>query len=78
MPVADCRLKSKLEIGNWKSAMHLPTRLNDAGDLSLERQLAKTDAAQIKLPQVTARSAAPLAARVSTDRELWSSLRFRN
>jgi hypothetical protein len=27
----------------------LPTRLNNAGDLPLERQLAKTDAAQTKL-----------------------------
>jgi len=58
--------------------MTLPTRLNDAGDLPLERQLAKTDAAQIKLPQVPARPATPLAPGVGTNRKLWSSLRFRN
>jgi len=47
----------------------LPARLNDAGNLTLERQLAKTDAAQIKLSQIAARSAAAFAASVSTYRE---------
>jgi hypothetical protein len=58
--------------------MHLPTRLNDAGDLPLERQLAKTDAAQIELPQVAARPATPFATGVGTNGELWFSLRFRD
>jgi hypothetical protein len=58
------------EIGNWKSAMTLPTRLNDAGNLTLERQLAKTDAAQIKLSQVATRPAATFAATVSAHRKL--------
>jgi hypothetical protein len=70
LPIADCRLKSKLgnrqlEIGN-----ELPTRLNDAGNLTLERQLAKTDAAQIELSQVAARSTAAFAASIGADRKL--------
>jgi len=56
----------------------LPTRLNNAGDLSLERQLAKTDAAQTKLPQIATGSTAPLATGVGADRKFRSSLRFRN
>jgi hypothetical protein len=43
------------QIGNQKSKMPLPTRLNDARDLSLERQFAKTDATEIEFPQVTSR-----------------------
>jgi phosphatidate phosphatase PAH1 len=72
LPIADCRLKFRnSEIGNWKSAMTLPTRLNDAGNLTLKRQLAKTDAAQIKLSQIAARSAATFAASVGAHRKLW-------
>jgi hypothetical protein len=68
----------KLEIGNWQSAMTLPTRLNDAGDLPLERQLTKTDAAQIKLPQIAAGPATPLTAGVGTNGKFRFPLRFRN
>jgi hypothetical protein len=50
--------------------MTLPTRLNDAGNLTLERQLAKTDAAQIELSQIATRSAAAFAASVSAHRKL--------
>ncbi len=50
--------------------MTLPTRLNDAGNLTLERQLAKTDAAQIKLSQIAARPAATFAASVGAHRKL--------
>jgi hypothetical protein len=56
----------------------LPTRLNDTGNLTFQRQLAEADTAQIKLPQVTSRPAATLAAGVGADRELGFSLRFRN
>jgi hypothetical protein len=59
-----------LEIGNWKLAMYLPARLNNAGDLSLQRQLAKTDAAQIELPQITPRPSAPFTSSICTRREL--------
>jgi hypothetical protein len=53
LPIADFQIGNRqLEIGN---SMFLPARLNDAGDLTLQRQLAKTDAAQIELPQVTSR-----------------------
>jgi len=72
LPIADCRLpieNPKLEIGNCQSAMTLPTRLNDAGNLTLKRQLAKTNAAQIKLSQIAARSAAALAASVGAYRK---------
>jgi len=78
------RLLIALPIGvhKWKSVVAngnaLPTRLNDAGDLPLERQLTKTDAAQIKLPQIATCPATPFAAGVSTNRKFWFPLRFRN
>src|SRR2546422_908080 len=55
-PIVDCRFKRTLStaqsaIGNWQSKMFLPTRLDDAGNLALQRQLTKTDAAEIKLAQ---------------------------
>src|SRR6266513_5263053 len=55
-----CDLKRSLgmrqsQLGNQKSKMLLPTRLNDARDLSLQRQLTKTDPAEIEFPQVTSR-----------------------
>jgi len=56
----------------------LPTRLNDARNLSLERQLAKTDAAQIKFPQIAAGPATPFAPCVRAHRKFRFSLRFRN
>src|SRR5229473_3354727 len=52
LPIADL----KLEIGNRKSAMSLPACLHDAGNLSLQRQLAKSDAAQIELAHAKLRS----------------------
>jgi hypothetical protein len=56
----------------------LPTRLNNAGDLSFQRQLAEADTAQIKLPQIAARPTATLAAGIGAHGEFWFSLRFRN
>jgi hypothetical protein len=76
MPIADWT--PKLEIGNWKSAMSLPTRLNNARNLSQERQLSKTDAAQIELAQIAAWTTTTLAAGISADSKLRSAVRFRN
>src|SRR5918911_776209 len=56
----------------------LPARLDDAGDLPLQRQLAETDAAQLELAQVAAGAAAALAARVGARRELLRPLRLRD
>src|SRR5258705_11147494 len=78
LPISDCRLKSQIGIGNRESATRLPTRLNDAGNLPLQRQLAKTNAAQIKLPQIPARSTAPLARGYRPNRKFRFSFRFRN
>jgi len=72
--IANCQLK----IGNRQSAMSLPARLNYARDLSLQCQLAKTDAAQAELPQVSSRPTATLTARVSAHRKLRLSWCFRN
>jgi hypothetical protein len=51
--IADFRLPisdfAKSAIGNWQSEIFLPARLNDARDLTLERQLAETDATQVEL-----------------------------
>jgi hypothetical protein len=58
--------------------MTLPTRLNDAGNLTLERQLAKTNAAQIKLSQIAAGPAATFAAIVSAHPEFGLAFLFRN
>ena len=58
--------------------MGLPARLDDAGNLSLQRQLAETDAAQVKLAQVAARSPATLTACVGAYRKLRFPVRFRN
>jgi hypothetical protein len=74
LPIADL----KLEIGNRKSAMSLPARLYDAGNLSLQRQLAKTDAAELELAQVAARATAPLAASVLAHAKLRSPPLFCN
>src|SRR2546423_11531599 len=48
----------------------LPGRLRDAGDLSLERQPAKAQAADAELAQISARTPADAAAVVPTGREL--------
>ena len=56
----------------------LPTRFNDAGNLSQERQLAKTDTAQIKLAQIAAWAATTLTASVSAHGKLRFAVGFRN
>jgi len=45
LQVSDC----KFENLQSTSAIFLPARLHDAGNLSLQRQFAKTDAAQVEL-----------------------------
>jgi len=67
LPIADCQL----EIGNRKSAMLLPACLDNAGDLPLQRQVAKADTAQVKLAQVAAWAATPLTTRVGSRFEFW-------
>jgi hypothetical protein len=63
LPIADSNFQ--LEIGNLKPAMpFLPARFHHAGNLSLQRQLAKANAAQVKLAQIRARPATSLATRV--------------
>jgi hypothetical protein len=68
----------QLEIGNRKSAMLLPTRFHHAGNLSLQRQLAKANTAQMKLAQISARPPAPFAAGVCPGRKLRLAVRFRD
>jgi len=67
-----------LEIGNRKSAMLLPTRFHHAGNLSLQRQLAKANPAQMKLAQISSRAAAPLTTGVRPGRKLRLAIRFRD
>jgi hypothetical protein len=67
----------ELRIENPKGA-YLPTRLDDAWDLTLERQFAKTDATEIELAQVAARPAAALAPGITSHREFRLSVRLRN
>src|SRR5262249_35089283 len=78
--IANCRLpiENQLEIGNRKSAMSLPTRLHDAGDLSGQRQFTKADAAQVKLAQVAARATASPATCVRARRKLRLAISFRD
>jgi len=59
----------KLRAWGYK-LLFLPARLHDAGDLSLERQRAETQAADAKLPQVSPRSSAELAPVVFAGAEL--------
>jgi len=58
--------------------MSLPATLHDAGNLSLQRQFAKTNAAQVKLAQVTTRPAAAAAAGVLARRKLRLAISFRD
>src|SRR5215212_7941643 len=67
---ANFELENRLQIRNSKSAISLPTRLNHARDLPLERQLTKTDAAQVEFPQVTSRPAAAFASCIGAHRKL--------
>ena len=69
-------LPAQSKIKNRKSL--LPTGFDDAGNLPLERQFAKTDAAQIKFTQVATGATTALTARVSTDGKLRFAVRFRN
>jgi hypothetical protein len=66
------------EIGNPKIDNVLPATLHDAGNLSLQRQFAKTNAAQVKLAQVTTRPATAAAARVPARRKLRLAISFRD
>jgi hypothetical protein len=77
LPIANRRL-NQLEIGNRKSAMALPATLHDAGNLSLQRQFAKTNAAQVKFAQVATRPAATETARVLARRKLRLAISFRD
>src|SRR5512141_2368969 len=56
----------------------LPARLDDAGDLALQRALAEADAAHLELAQVRAGPAAQRAAVVLTHLELQLALRLRH
>jgi hypothetical protein len=78
LPIADFQF---VRIGNWQLAIGnalLPTGFDDAGNLSLECQFAKTDTAQIKLAQVAAGATTALTASVSTHGKLRFAVRFRN
>jgi hypothetical protein len=66
----------RMPIANWKSASEnrqcfLPACLDDAGDLSLQRQVAKADTAQVKLAQIAAGAATPFTTRVGSRFEFW-------
>jgi len=65
-----------LAIGNRK--YHLPARLNYAWDLTLQCQLAETNTAQTKLPEVGPGTATAFAPRIGPHGELRFSWRFRN
>src|SRR3989442_10619360 len=52
------------------SRLGLPARLDDAGDVARERQLAEADAAHLELPQVRPGAAAGAAAVVLAHPEL--------
>src|SRR5262245_54601094 len=56
--------------------MRSPARLHDAGNLALERQLAETQPAQLKLPQIAARAPAQLASAIGPRGELRRALRL--
>jgi len=77
LPIANRRL-NQLEIGNRKSAMALPTTFHDAGNLSLQRQFAETNAAQVELAQVTTGPATTAAAGVPARRKLRLAISFRD
>ncbi len=58
--------------------MPLPTRLDDAGDLTLQRQLTKTDATEIEFSQVASRPPATLAPGIGPHSKLRFTVGFRN
>src|SRR4051812_1098274 len=70
--LAMCALRIRVRRSAMGSltAIRLPTRFRDAGDLPLVRQLSQADPAQTKLTVVPVRPAAPLAPVVLPDLEL--------
>src|SRR6266849_9986778 len=86
--IFDCRFaiepkchERAFQIANLKSKIAnslSPARFHHAGNLSLQRQLAKANAAQMKLTQIRARPAASLATRVSARRKLRLAIRLRD
>src|SRR5919107_576007 len=76
--LAICALRIRVRksaIGSF-TAIRLPTRFRDAGDLPLVRQFPQTDPAQSELPVVPVRPTAPLAPVVLPDLELLRLLLF--
>src|SRR5262245_36888587 len=61
-------LRMRVRRSAMGSVMFLPARLDDAGDLALQRQVAETDAAHGELAHVRARAATDRAAVAVTHR----------
>jgi predicted FMN-binding regulatory protein PaiB len=85
--IFDCRFTIEkkpamgISIANLKSKIAnspLPTRFHHAGNLSLQRQLAKANPAQMKLAQISARTAAPFTTGVRPGRKFRLAIRFRD
>src|SRR5262245_28136484 len=82
MSTFSCSARLALRMRVNRSAMgslimtESPARLDHAGHLALERELAEADAAQLELPQVSPRAAAQLAAVVDARLELHRALRL--
>src|SRR5579859_2289619 len=57
-------------------ALSLPARLHDAGNFALERHAAETNAAHLKLADISPRAAANAATVAVLGRELWFALIF--
>src|SRR5260370_18933087 len=80
LPIFDCRFSIVLlQIGNRQLAIEnpfSPARFHHAGNLPLQGQLTKTDAAQVKLSQIAARAAASQTARIAARRKLRLATRF--
>jgi hypothetical protein len=57
-------------------AFQLPARFGHAGDLSVKRQLAKADPADVELPQIASWTPTAFAAVVTPDFKLWSLVRL--
>src|ERR1700704_272665 len=79
MSTFSCSARLALRMRVRKSAigslyMALPARLDHAGHLALERELAEADPARLELPQEAAGPAADLAARVGARLELRRTL----
>src|SRR3990172_2940847 len=74
--VADARQHVANGIGHGHEVSLLPARLDDAGDLALQRTVAEADAAHLELAQERAGTAAQRAAIVLSHRELQLALRL--